>query len=158
MRIDFEQAPPRFASRLRGYRGPARMRGVTLIELMTVVAVLAIVSSIAVASYRRYLIRANRTDATGTLLRIQVAQEKFFLQNNVYTDDISKLGVASPTPGGYYSVAVAAGSSGSLATSFTATATPLNRQLSQDTSCQTLTIDDKGQRGSTPGATSLCWK
>ncbi|MGC4084824.1 MAG: type IV pilin protein, partial [Vicinamibacterales bacterium] len=34
------------------------------------------------ASYRRYALRANRTEATALLLRIQVAQEKFFLQNN----------------------------------------------------------------------------
>ena len=64
--------------------GCARQRGVTLIELMIVVVVLAILGSISVSTYRRYMLRANRTDATTMLLRIQVAQEKFFLQNNGY--------------------------------------------------------------------------
>jgi type IV pilus assembly protein PilE len=155
MRIDFGQDRPRFAGRIRRSGGRIRMRGVTLIELMTVVAVLAIISSIAVASYRRYLVRTNRTEATGALLRIQVAQEKFFLQNNTYTSDLSKLGVPATTSSGNYALAV---SGTSLTTSFTATATPQNRQASADTDCQGLTIDDKGQRGSTPGATSLCWK
>jgi type IV pilus assembly protein PilE len=129
------------------------MRGMTLIELMTVMAVLAIISTIAISSYRRYLVRANRTEATAALLRIQVAEEKFFLQNNTYSNNVTKLGVLSPTPTGNYTLGVTAG-----ATSFTAIATPQNRQASQDASCQTLTIDDKGQRGSTPGPTSICWK
>ena len=158
MRIDCEQALRRFADGSRRPRGRARMRGVTLIELMTVVAMVAIISTIAVSSYRRYLIRTNRTEATGALLRIQVAQEKFFLQNNTYTNNITTLGLLSPTPNGNYTLGVAAGASSDLATSFTATATPQNRQAAQDRDCQTLTIDDRGQRGSTPGSTSLCWK
>ena len=159
MRIDFEQyLAGLFANPPRRPRGWARMRGMTLIELMTVVAVLAILSTIAVSSYRRYLMRANRTDGTASLLRIQVAEEKYFLQNNVYTNNVTTLGVQTPTPQGYYALTVAAGASSDIATSFTATATPRNQQLSQDTDCQTLTIDDRGQRGSTPGPTSTCWK
>ena len=155
MRIDFEQGLPRIAGRWGHTGGRARMRGMSLIELLTVVAVLAILSSIAVSSYRRYLVRTNRTEATGALLRVQVAQEKFFLQNNTYTNNMTSLGVPATTPTGNYSIAV--GATG-LATSFTATATPQGRQASSDADCQTLTIDDKGQRGSTPGAASLCWK
>ncbi|MEJ0036911.1 MAG: type IV pilin protein [Gammaproteobacteria bacterium] len=159
MRIDFKR-DLRWpcADGSRRPLGLARMRGVTLIELLTVVAVLAIISTIAVSSYRRYLIRTNRTEATAALLRIQVAQEKFFLQNNTYSNNVAMLGVLSPTPSGNYSLGVAAGTSSDLATSFTATATPQSRQAAQDTDCQTLTIDDQGQRGSTPGPTSTCWK
>src|SRR2546421_1902833 len=99
-----------------------RMRGMTLIELMVVVAIVAILSTLAVGSYRRYVLRANRTDATSALLRIQVAEEKFFLQNNVYTTDLSAAGlsVASPTPNGFYNLAVVGAP---IATSFQATAT-----------------------------------
>src|SRR5437763_2903936 len=89
---------------------PHRMRGMTLIELMVVVAIVAILASLAVGSYRRYVLRANRTDATSALLRIQVAQEKYFLQNNTYTTDVTDLpptglGVASPTTNGFYTLA-----------------------------------------------------
>src|SRR5437899_1251323 len=66
-----------------------RMRGVTLIELMVVLAIVAILSSLAVGSYRRYVLRANRTDATSALLRTQVAEEKYFLHNNTYTTDVT---------------------------------------------------------------------
>src|SRR5207237_9689405 len=132
-----------------------RMRGVTLIELMVVLAIVAILSTLAVGSYRRYVLRANRTDATSALLRIQVAEEKFFLQNNVYTIDLSAAGlnVASPTPNGFYNLAVVGAP---IATSFQATATATGAQTA-DTSCATLTINDQGQRNSAPSTTE-CWR
>ena len=136
-----------------------RMRGVTLIELMVVLAIVAILSSLAVGSYRRYVLRANRTDATSALLRIQVGEEKYFLQNNSYTANATAapptgLGVASPTPNGFYNLAVAGAPA--IATSFKATATATGTQT-QDTSCQTLTIDDQGLRNSAPSTTD-CWR
>src|SRR2546425_1220437 len=135
---------------------PRRMRGGTLIELMGGLAIVAIFSSLPVASYRRYVLRANRTDATSALLRIQVAEEKFFLQNNAYTIDLSATGlnVASPPPNGFYTLAVAGAPA--IATSFKATATATGTQT-QDTSCQTLTIDDQGLRNSAPSTTD-CWR
>ncbi len=140
-----------------------RMRGMTLIELMVVLAVVAILSTIAVGSYRQYVLRANRTDATGALLRIQVAQEKFFLQNNTYTTNVTALpptglGVSSPTPNGFYTIAVTGdpNSTNNIATSFLATATAVAPQT-KDTSCLTLTITDQGLRSSAP-STTACWR
>ncbi len=139
------------------HAGP-RTRGMTLIELMVVVAIVAILATIAVGSYGRYVLRANRTEATSALLRIQVAEEKYFLQNNAYTTDVTDLppaglGVASPTPKGFYNLSV---TGAPIATSFQATATATSTQT-QDTSCQTLTIDDQGRRNSAPSTTE-CWR
>src|SRR6266436_1903293 len=137
-----------------------RMRGMTLIELMVVLAIVAILASLAVGSYRRYVLRANRTDATSALLRIQVAEEKFFLQNNTYTTQVTVavLGIASPTPNGFYTLAVTGdpNSTNNIATSFQATATAVAPQT-QDTSCLTLTINDQGLRNSAPSTTE-CWR
>jgi len=140
-----------------------RMRGMTLIELMVVLAIVAILASLAVGSYRRYVLRANRTDATSALLRIQVAQEKYFLQNNAYTTNVTAappvgLGVASPTTNGFYTLAVTGdpNSTNNIATSFQATATAVGAQTA-DTSCATLTINDQGQRNSAPSTTE-CWR
>jgi len=137
-----------------------RMRGMTLIELMVVLAIVAILATIAVGSYRRYVLRANRTDATSALLRIQVAEEKFFLQNNTYTTQVTVavLGIASPTPNGFYTLAVTGdpNSTNNIATSFQATATAVAPQT-QDTSCLTLTINDQGLRNSAPSTTE-CWR
>jgi type IV pilus assembly protein PilE len=139
----------------------------TLIELLIVIVVVAILSSIAVSNYRPYVLRSNRTDATGALLRIQVAEEKFFLQNNTYTTDaisappagLGVVGAGGATVNGYYTVTVTAdpNSSNNIATSYLATATATGSQT-KDTSCTTLTINDQGQRGSSPSATTTCWK
>ncbi len=153
-------SPQQASARRRAPGDSNRMRGMTLIELMVVLAIVAILSTLAVGSYRRYVMRANRTDATSALLRIQVAEEKFFLQNNVYTVDLSAAGlnVASPTPNGFYTLAVTGdpNSTNNIATSFRATATATGAQTA-DTSCATLTITDQGLRSSAPSTTE-CWR
>ncbi len=139
-----------------------RMRGVTMIELLTVVAIVATLSSIAVVSYRSYVLRAHRTDATTALLRIQVAEEKYFLQWNSYTIDLTDdflhngLGTGSSSRNGFYTLAVAPGSTTDIKTSYSATATAVGGQT-KDTKCPTLTIDDSGQHGPAGAAATTCW-
>ncbi len=139
-------------------------RGMTLIELLTVMVILAVLSSVAVASYRSYMIRANRTDGRTTLLRIQVAEEKFFLQNNTYTTELGPTGLrisktdatSMDTPAGFYTVKVVKGSTNDIASSYSASATAQSGQTKDTSACLTLTIDDQGQK--TPGDSSGCWK
>lgn len=144
--------------------------GMSLVELLVVVAMVAILSSIAVPSYRHYVLRSNRTDATAVLLRIQVAEEKYYLQNNSYTDVLGPdgLGVTGTTgaktmssPNNYYTLSIApdtaTNGTNTLVNSFLATATPQGNQA-QDTTCSTLTINDQGVHGSTPSASTLCWR
>lgn len=138
-----------------------RHRGFTLIELMISIVVLAILASIAIGSYRSSVLRANRTDATTTLLRISMAQEKYFLQNSTYTTDLASaaptgLGLSATSPMGYYTLAVTAGPTGSIATSWKVTATATGAQLKDVAACQTLSIDGEGTR--TPADSSGCWK
>src|SRR5262245_59514616 len=139
------------------------MLGVTLIELMVVIVVLAVLASIAVPSYRRYMIRSNRTEATAALLQMQTAQEKFFLQNNRYAtdDEIADgppdgLGLPTTTQSGYYDISLADG----LPTNqFRATAVPAaDRGQKDDDACTSMTIDESGVKASGPSATSVCWK
>jgi type IV pilus assembly protein PilE len=135
--------------------------GITLIELMVTLSIVAILSSIAISSYRSYTLRANRIDGETMLLKIQVAEEKFFLQNNTYTVSLAAappagLGLAATTASGYYNLAVAAGATGNIATSYAATATATGTQTSDKAACLTLTINDQGQR--TPNEASGCWK
>lgn len=135
--------------------------GFTLIELMISVVVLAILGSLAMASYRSSVLRSNRTDASTTVLRVAVAEEKYFLQNSQYTADLASaaptgLGIGATTPLGYYTLAVTAGSTGSLATSWKVTASATGAQLKDIAACQTLSIDDQGVRS--PNDASGCWK
>ena len=81
-------------------RGPASWRGFSLIELMVVLAVFAVLSVMAVNSYRRYTLRATRTEGRLALLAIQVAEEKYFLQNSQYAQDIATV-IAAPGRAGH---------------------------------------------------------
>jgi type IV pilus assembly protein PilE len=133
--------------------------GVTLIELLTVVAIVAILASVATASYRSYMLRANRTEAKTALLNVQVAQEKFFLQNRRYAQDNTELaatpptglGVPTNTSSGYYTIDLAG-----TATTYTATATAAGTQTGDKSGCLKLSIDDQGTRF--PDASTGCWK
>jgi type IV pilus assembly protein PilE len=145
------------------HRPTPRLAGFSLIELMIVVAVVAILATIATQSYRRYTMRANRTDAKNVLLQIQVAQEKYFLQNNSYVTALANIAAAPPaglgiavnagtgtTLSGNYSIAFTA----ATPTSYTVTATAIGGQAA-DTTCATLSVDQSGQKTSTPSAS--CW-
>ncbi len=136
-------------------------RGVSLIELMTVVGIVAVLGVLAMGSYRNYGLRTNRTEGQTALLRIQVGEEKFFLQNNSYTVDIldpspAGLGVGNASTNGYYTLTVVPGLTGTIATSFVATATAAGNQATDQAACRVFTIDDQGQR--TPPDASGCWK
>src|SRR5262245_61711082 len=128
-----------------------RERGVTLLELMAVVVILGILASIAIPSYRTYLLRAQRTDATAALLRIAAAQETFYLQNNTYAsnDQLTKappagLGITA-TEHGYYDLVIT--KDDNLTVDFVATATAKSGgPQARDTQCVTFTIDQAGQR------------
>lgn len=61
-------------------------KGFTLIELMITILVVAILASIAIPSYRQYVIRANRTAAQAVMMEIATRQQQFFVANRVYAE------------------------------------------------------------------------
>jgi type IV pilus assembly protein PilE len=130
------------------------IRGFSLIELMIVVSIIAILTTIAVPSYRQHVIRSQRTDATSALLRIAAAQEKYYIQNNRY-GTYAQLG-SPTTEHGYYTVTVPVAD----AQTFTATATATASQT-DDPHCRSFTINAAGQRSAKdPGnadSTDQCW-
>lgn len=147
------------------YVPASRQRGVTLVELMTVVVIIAIIASIAVPTYRRYLIRAQRSEAKIALLQLQTAQEKFYLQNNAYASNTNLstasptgLGISNTTETGKYTIAIT--TYGAAGQSYTATATPKSGGgQTDDTGCTSYTITDRGTKGATGSSTAqTCWR
>ena len=133
-----------------------RQLGMTLIELMIVVVVVAILASIAVPSYRNYVLRTHRTEAKSALLALAAQQEKFYVQNNRYADTAEiddappgGLGMPTTTENGWYTIAIVDGD----AAGFSATATATGGQ-SEDTHCASFSIDETGDRGAT---NDDCW-
>jgi len=66
--------------------GQGRSRGFSLIELMIVIAIAAILLSVAVPSYREYLRRGAVAEAISTLSGGRVVAEQYFLDNRTYVD------------------------------------------------------------------------
>jgi type IV pilus assembly protein PilE len=58
--------------------------GFTLIELMVVVAIIAILGAIALPSYRNYVMRGRIPEATSGLATLQVKMEQSYQDNQTY--------------------------------------------------------------------------
>lgn len=60
-------------------------KGFTLVELLVVVAIVGILSAIAIPSYRDYVIRSRITQATSGLAARRVQMEQYYQDNHVFS-------------------------------------------------------------------------
>jgi len=134
--------------------------GMTLVEMMVVLLIIGILTSIAIPSYRSYTLRANRTDAKTGLMSYADTLERCYTRDNVYNGTscdtlIKSLPVTVAT--GKYQIDVDAANGGITATAYALKAVPLGGQT-KDTQCGTFTLDDKNTRGVTGTFSSQdCW-
>ena len=71
-------------------------KGFTLIELMIVVAIIAIIAAIAIPNLLRSRMQSNESSAIGNLRTVVGAQTSYHASNNVYTTDFADLTGATP--------------------------------------------------------------
>ncbi|MFT5220523.1 MAG: type IV pilus assembly protein PilE [Planctomycetota bacterium] len=129
-----------------------RAKGFTLIELMIVVAIIGILTSVAMAFYGNSVIAANRTEARAALNSIAGSLEKCRALYGVYNSASCTVPASVTTETGLYTVAaVRAGST------FTLTATPAKSPQTDDAACTTLTLTNTGIKGSTGSDSTECW-
>lgn len=133
------------------------MRGITLIELMIVVVIIGFMAVIAYPNYREFAARSKRNEARAALLQIATNQERFYLQNNTYTCDMTRLGFPVSdnfvTETGTYTVDV----SGCTADNFTARAdfnVPGDPEAGK---CATFLINGRNVKTSLPNPPGDCW-
>ena len=136
--------------------------GFTLIELMATMAIIAILTAIAIPSYTVYIQRSSRGEARGQLLEGATWMERWRTERGRYDDPASAgnppptfpaIYLQSPSTGGAkYTIAVAA-----TAATYTLTATPTG-SMAGDV-CGKLVINQTGQRLFTGGGGTqdLCW-
>lgn len=141
---------------LGGLASGQKKRGFTLVELMIVVAIVAILAAIAFPSYQRQVRKSHRTAAKTTLLDVASREERYYATQNAYTG-LATLAYASSTVSvpsateNYYNVTLTLGTP---TNGYTATATPQGDQT-QDT-CGAYSITNLGVQSVT-GTDSNCW-
>ena len=123
-----------------------KQTGFTLIELIIAITIIGILAAIAIPGYQEYTLLTKRTDAKTALLRMADNQERWYSNNNTYTDAVADVGGAT-TPKDYYTLSVESASS----TGYTLRATAQGDQTS-DTGCLTLELTHAGAQ--TPAG---CW-
>ena len=142
---------------------PRANRGFTLIELMIVVAIVAILASIAYPSYRESAARGRRADAKAALLEAAQWTERQYTVSNTYVATLLSSLNQSPKGGGtaVYDIAYVTTPSASApsATQFFLKATPRTGGFMASDKCGSFIVDQKGDKTISGGTatTTECW-
>jgi type IV pilus assembly protein PilE len=138
-------------------------KGFTLIEVMIVVAILAILSAVAIPAYKYYITRGNRANARTAIQNTAQQEERYFTQNNTYLSVpagstttsgwVNYVGNTYATRTHDLTVTVVAGST-TLANSFTISAAPTNGF--SDALCGTISLTSTGLQS--PSTPTDCWQ
>ena len=132
-----------------------KLSGFTLIELLITVAIVGILTAVAVPLYGGYMQKTRRSDAIAGLLGLQMAEEKYKAHTGTYTSTASNLGYSSMTTSqDYYTLSITAANT----TSFTATASPVTGGLQDGDTCTStyLIVNQDGPDLST-SQKQTCW-
>jgi type IV pilus assembly protein PilE len=144
----------------------ARESGLTLVELLVALVVAAMLTAIALPTYRAQVLRAHRFEAMEALLSAAAAQERFHLAHGRYAawlsgegDGEPALAVASVTQGGRYRLELRAAG----ADRYRAEARPVDgRGQEADARCAVFEIESSGRRSARDAAgrdsTAECWR
>jgi type IV pilus assembly protein PilE len=142
-----------------------RRAGFTLIEALTVLVIVGVITAIAIPTWRTHLLRARRADGMTALIAVQKAQDAFFGRQARYASQLTApapdgLGLAATSDHGFYRVELETRADG-LAYRASARAEARSGQQG-DTRCDTLSIDHMGQRRAVDSGgidrSADCWK
>ena len=134
-------------SNLRVKNSLVNLRGFTLIEVLIVIAIMGILSAIALPQYFSYVEKTRRSDAQASLLFEVQSMERCRASTQTYVG--CEVSSAESTEA-YYTISVTTSTTG-----YTLTAQGQNQQAN-DTECSTMTLNDQGIRTPAP-STTKCW-
>ena len=139
-----------------------QQNGLTLIELMVVISVMAILASIAYPSHSSFMRQSNRTDATKTMQLAAQSMERCYSRRFTYAGcnvngTVMNNGSTMQTPNLFYTIRFTIPD----AQDYTLTAVPVQAPQTGDSQCVQLTISSTGAQAArdSHGAntTRACW-
>ena len=132
---------------------PRLARGFTLIELMIVVAILAVLAAIAFTSYSNQVIKSRRAAATTCLQERAQFMERYYTTKLTYTGAPATPAQCGPDLNSFYTISFSTAPAGK---NYVLAATPTS--LQNDSKCGTLTLSAQGVRSKDgTGSLAECW-
>ncbi|MEZ5472568.1 MAG: type IV pilin protein [Marinicella sp.] len=128
-------------------------KGFSLIELMIVIAILALLIAYAVPGYRSYVLKSKRGAAQNRLMEIAGMYEKYYANINTYPTGLTGGADTLGLPNSFITLDDYTISAANTATGWSLTATATGHQTA-DTDCPTITFDNLGNKG----PASTCWE
>ena len=82
---------------MRACSSKPNSKGLTLIEMLVVAAIISIFANIAIPSYQEFVLKSRRAEGISFLFQIMELQERYFTENLSYATDLAELGYVSST-------------------------------------------------------------
>jgi type IV pilus assembly protein PilE len=128
-----------------------KLRGLTLLELVITLAVIALLTALAVPVYTDYLTRSRRVDAYSALVNASAELAHYYGEHQSYKEAAL---TTVQSAAGFYHLQLT-----STDTTYKLIAIAQKSQASRDTLCQSFTLTHHGERGITgPGDIQACWQ
>lgn len=145
---------------------PRSQRGFTLMEVMISVVVVAILTAVALPSYRQHIANSRRAEGKAATMVLAQLMERWYTENMTYafvkpsawngltrSTSATNASVKVNSENGFYELSITAQD----ANGFTISATPRGAQAGD--ACGSYTYDQTGAKGVSGGSRSVaqCW-